>query len=211
MHDASLVVLAGGRSARMGRPKALLPFDGEPLIVHIVEALRPSFAETIVVAAAAQEIPPVSAVVVRDDISYQGPVGGLYYGLRATSADLSFVTACDSPFLNPRLIGQLLDAATGYDAVVPTWGGHAQPLHAAYRRTVLPVLEEQLARGELRLLSLLDKVHTRWVDDGAIRTVDPHGRSFFSINTPAEYEQAVARWDAWRHEKRTDRDDVAGA
>jgi molybdenum cofactor guanylyltransferase len=210
MRDASLIVLAGGRSARMGTPKALLPFDGEPLIVHIVEALRPSFAQAIVVAAAAQELPPVSAMVVRDDVSYQGPVGGLYYGLRAASRDLSFVTACDAPFLNLGLIAHLLDTAAGYDAVVPTWGGHAQPLHAVYRRTVLPVFEEQLGRGELRLLSLLDKLRTRWVDDAAIRTFDPEGRSFFSINTPAEYQQAVARWEEWRYENRTERGNDAG-
>jgi molybdenum cofactor guanylyltransferase len=210
MGDASLVVLAGGRSARMGRPKALLPFDGNPLIVHVVERLGPSFSVTIVVAAPAQEFPPLAAVVVRDDVSYQGPVGGMYYGLRGTSTELSVVTSCDSPFLNLALIEHLLDAADGYEAVVPRWNGRTQPLHAVYRRTVLPLLEDQLARGELRLVSLLDRVRVRWVDDEEIRRFDPEGRSFFNLNTPADYDQAVARWDAWRRDNPRGRDDVAG-
>src|SRR4051812_47387689 len=89
---ATAVVLAGGRSSRMGTPKALLLFDGEPLIVHIVAALRDLFAEVVVVAAPGQQLPPMRVTMVRDDVAYQGPVGGICYGLRAGRGDVSFVT-----------------------------------------------------------------------------------------------------------------------
>ena len=73
----SAIILAGGRSSRMGTPKALLPFDGEPLIVHLVRRLAPMFGEVIVVAAPDQVPPALPATLVRDEVAYQGPVGGI--------------------------------------------------------------------------------------------------------------------------------------
>src|SRR5215208_4791171 len=103
MSTSTAILLAGGRSSRMGTPKALLLFDGEPLIVHIVATLRRAFAEVVVVAAPGQDLPAMPVTLVRDDVAYQGPVGGICYGLKASSGEFSFVTACDSAFLNPRL------------------------------------------------------------------------------------------------------------
>jgi molybdopterin converting factor small subunit len=107
---------------------------------------------------------------------------------------VSFVTSCDSAFLNPRLMLHLVSQIAGYDVVVPHWGGRPQPLHAVYRRSVLPLLEEQLARGELRPVFLFDKVRTRRIDEDEIRRLDPDGASFFNMNTPADYAAARARW-----------------
>jgi len=102
--NVSAIVLAGGKSSRMGRPKSLLLFDGEPLIAQILRNLKNEFAEIIVVAAPDQELPPLSVKLIRDDLPFQGPVGGMYYGLQAMSAEIGFVTSCDAPFLNARLI-----------------------------------------------------------------------------------------------------------
>jgi GTP:adenosylcobinamide-phosphate guanylyltransferase len=99
--DVTAVVLAGGKSSRMGRPKSLLLFDGTPLIVHLARALERMFAETVIVAAPEQELPHLPAILVRDEVAYQGPVGGIYYGLRAASGKSCFVTSCDVAFLNP--------------------------------------------------------------------------------------------------------------
>jgi molybdopterin-guanine dinucleotide biosynthesis protein A len=194
MTDATAIVLAGGRSSRMGTPKALLPFDNEPLIVHIVAALRRLFADVVVVAAPGQELPAMPVTLVRDDVAYQGPVGGLCYGLRAAGGDVSFVISCDSAFLNFDLISHLLSQIPQHDVVVPHWQGRFQPLHAVYRRTVLPLLEDQLARGELRPVYLFDKVRTRRIDEDVIRRFDPDGLSFFNMNTPEDYAEALKRW-----------------
>ena len=189
------VVLAGGRSSRMGKPKALLLFDNEPLIVHVVAALRRLFAEVVVVAAPGQELPAMPITLVRDEVAHQGPVGGIYYGLTAVAADISFVTSCDSAFLNPRLIAHLVSQMSQHDVVVPHWQGRFQPLHAVYRRSVLPLLEEQLARGELRPIYLFEKVRTLRIDEDEIRRFDPDGSSFFNMNTPEDYAEALKRWD----------------
>lgn len=191
---ATAVVLTGGKSSRMGRPKALLPFDGEPLIVHVVRALKKMFAETVVVAAPDQELPSLPAVLVRDEVAYQGPVSGIYHGLKAATKEVCFVTSCDAPFLNLQLISQLLAQISDCDVVVPYWQQRFQPLHAVYRTSVVPLLKDQLERGELRPIFLYDKVRTRKIQGDEIRQLDPEGWSFLNMNSPAEYDAALQLW-----------------
>jgi molybdopterin-guanine dinucleotide biosynthesis protein A len=201
MTDSTAIVLAGGRSSRMGTPKALLPFDNQPLIVHIVATLRRLFPEVVVVAAPGQDLPSMPVTLVRDQVAYQGPVGGIYYGLTAAGGDASFVTSCDSAFLNSDLISHLVSQISQHDVVVPHWQGRFQPLHAVYRRSLLPLLEGQLARGELRPVYLFDKVRTRRIDEDEIRRFDPEGWSFFNMNTPEEYAAALERWRVVAHNR----------
>jgi molybdopterin-guanine dinucleotide biosynthesis protein A/molybdopterin converting factor small subunit len=190
----------------MGQSKALLPFDGEPLIVHVVATLRRLFADIVVVAAPDQELPEMPVTLVRDAVAYQGPVGGLAYGLTAAKEDVAFVTATDSAFLNADLIAHLVSQIQHHDVVVPHWEGRFQPLHAVYRRSVLPLLEAQLIRGDLRPVSLFDNVITRTVDEEEIRRFDPDGASFFNMNTPEAYAEALVRW----HDRRCDRAATSG-
>jgi len=192
--DATAVVLTGGKSSRMGRPKALLTFDGEPLIVHIVRHLKRVFAETVVVAAPEQELPLLPVALVRDQVAYQGPVSGIYHGLKAATKEVCFVTSCDAPFLDLALISHLLSEISDCDVVVPFWQERFQPLHAVYRRSVAPLLHEQLERGELRPIFLYDKVRTRKVHEDEIRTLDPEGMSFLNMNSPADYDSALQLW-----------------
>ncbi len=188
---AAAIVLAGGKSSRMGTPKALLMFDDRPLIAHIVETLRSLFGEIVVVAAPGQDLPSMPVTLVRDEVAHQGPVGGIYYGLSAARADVGFVTSCDSAFLNIDLISHLVCCIADHDVVVPYWQGRFQPLHAVYRKSVAPLLAAQLARGELRPVQLFDRVRTRRIDEDAIRRLDPEGRSFFNMNTPEDYAEAL--------------------
>jgi len=194
MADAAAVILVGGKSSRMGRAKALLPFDNEPLIAHVVRRLKSWFREIIVVAAPDQELPELSAVLVRDEIAYQGPVSGIYHGLKAATKDVCFVTSCDAPFLNFELIDHLLEQISEYDVVVPFWQERFQPLHAIYRTSVVPLLKEQLERRELRPIFLYDKVRTRKIQEAEIRRVDPEGLSFLNMNSPADYDAALQLW-----------------
>ena len=178
----------------MGTSKALLLFDGEPLIVHVVATLKRLFDDVVVVASPGQDLPSMPVTLVRDEVAYQGPVGGLCYGLKAATEEICFVTACDSAFLSPGLISHLVGRSAAHDVVVPHWQGRFQPLHAVYRRSVLPLLEEQLARGELRPVSLFDRVRTLRIDEEEIRRFDGDGSSFFNMNTPADYQEALDRW-----------------
>jgi molybdopterin-guanine dinucleotide biosynthesis protein A len=178
----------------MGRTKALLPFANEPLIDHLVRRLQRKFKRVVVVAAPDQHLPALSAKVVRDEIAYQGPVGGIYYGLKAATGTGAFVTSCDAAFLNLPLISFLTSQILNYDVVVPYWQNRLQPLHAVYRTSVAPLLKEQLERGELRPIFLYDKVRTRKVGEEEIRGFDPEGLSFFNMNAPDDYARALMLW-----------------
>ncbi|SRR5581483_813221 len=196
--DAAAIILAGGKSSRMGRPKALLSFDGEPLIAHVVRKLAQIFPEIVVVAAPDQELPPLPATVARDEVAYRGPVSGIYHGLAAAAREICFVTSCDAPFLNPALIAHLLAQIADSDVVVPFWEERFQPLHAVYRAGVAPLLRAQLERGELRPIFLFDKVRTRKILEDEIRRFDPDGLSLLNMNAPADYETALRLWSEKR-------------
>ena len=178
----------------MGRPKALLPFGGQPLILHVVRRLRRLFSDIVVVAAPGQELPELPATLVRDEVAYQGPVGGMCRGLRACKGAGVFVVSCDAPFLNLSLASHLASRLPGHDVVAPYWEGRLQPLHAVYRRGVSPLLEQQLRRGELRPVFLYDRVRALKVDEDEVRAFDPEGLSFFNVNTPDDYARARALW-----------------
>lgn len=179
----------------MGQPKALLLFSGEPLVVHIVGALKRLFQDILVVAAPEQELPTLPVTLVRDEVAYQGPVAGINYGLSAAKGEVAFVTSCDVPFLNLPLISYLISQISNFEVVVPYWEGRLQPLHAVYRRSVAPFLAEQLERGELRPIYLYKKVRTREVHEEEIRRFDPEGLSFLNMNTPEDYRAALKRWE----------------
>jgi molybdopterin-guanine dinucleotide biosynthesis protein A len=190
----------------MGRPKALLSFDGEPLVVHTVHRLKQLFSDIVVVAAPEQELPPLPVTLARDEVAYQGPVSGIYYGLQAARAEACFVTSCDAPFLNLALIAYLISQLVDYDVVVPHWQDRLQPLHAVYRRSVAPLLRAQLERGELRPIFLYEKVRTRQVGAEELCRFDPEGLSFRNLNSPEDYQSALALWQdqKQRQEKETE-------
>src|SRR5262245_1955503 len=121
--DCSLVILAGGRSSRMGQPKAWLEFGGVPLLVRSVARREAVFPEAVIVAAPGQALPPVAGRVVHDEQPGEGPVGGMVVGLAAVTRPLAFVLSCDVPFVNPAVAEYLLEAADGYEVVVPEWQG----------------------------------------------------------------------------------------
>ena len=195
----------------MGRSKAMLLFDGVPLITHIVRNLESLFAQLIVVAAPEQMIPATGVHLVCDDVPYQGPVGGICYGMRTSKHPICFVTSCDAPFLSVSLISYLLAQISDYDVVVPVWEDRLQPLHAVYRSSVLPALEEQLARNELRPIFLYDKVRTRKISEEEIRGIDPEGLSFLNMNKPEDYERAQQRWREIRRRESAETDDATSA
>lgn len=196
---ASAVILAGGKSSRMGQAKALLTFDGEPLIVHTVRRLAQLFPDIVVVAAPEQALPRLPVTLVHDTVAYQGPVGGICYGLQAAQREVCFVTSCDAPFLQPALMTHLVSRSPGYDVVVPVWQDRLQPLHAVYRRSVVPLLQGQLERGELRPILLYKKVPTLEVNPDEIRQFDPAGHSFRNMNSPQDYQAGLELWQRLYH------------
>jgi molybdopterin-guanine dinucleotide biosynthesis protein A len=189
----ALVVLAGGRSSRMGRPKAWLPFHGQPMLARVMDRLAPLFEERVVVQAPGQELPRVEARLVEDEEPGLGPVAGLTVGLDAVTRPLAFAVSCDAPFIDSRVVADLVARCRPpYAVVVPMWEGRPQPLHAVYRADCAPIFRRLLAAGRRRPVDLFAEVPTLEVPEAEIRLLDPDGRSFMNTNTPEQWERALA-------------------
>ncbi|MFO0756571.1 MAG: molybdenum cofactor guanylyltransferase [Byssovorax sp.] len=199
------IVLCGGKSERMGTPKAALPFGGELLLQRVVRAVSEAASPVVVVAAPGQEIPalPGHIEVARDAIAGRGPLQGIAAGLDALTAlsaqsRAAFITSTDLPFLHPALIRRLhalLD--DDHDIIAPRAGGHLYPLPAVYVRAVQTEVTAMLAAGTLRLTTLLERSRTlvageaTLLHDDALSRADPALRSLWNVNTPEEYEAAL--------------------
>lgn len=191
------VVLCGGRSSRMGRDKASLPFHGDTLLGRTVRTVARSAEDVVVVARPGQDLPPLpeGVRVVRDERPDQGPLGGLGPGLRASRSDVCFVTSCDTPFLVPAVIDLLRLRLRGADvAVAETDDGaerHVHPLCSVVRRSVAPRIDALLDAGRRRPVFLYDEVATVRVGETELRAVDPELRSFVNCNDPGAYAAAL--------------------
>jgi molybdenum cofactor guanylyltransferase len=190
------VILCGGESRRMGRPKAWLPFGPELLLQRVVRLAGTVATPVVVVAAPGQDLPalPAEVSIVRDEISGRGPLQGLAAGFGALGdeVDLAYATSTDVPFLEPRWITHLAELIGDADLAIPSIGGYYHPLAALYRRrAVLPAIVELLGHDRLRPFFLVEAVATRVVLEDEMRVVDPQLGTLRNLNHPEDYEQAL--------------------
>jgi molybdopterin-guanine dinucleotide biosynthesis protein A len=185
------IVLSGGENRRMGTDKAFLRVAGVPMIEHVLRALRSSVDRIIIVTNSPGAYAPYDVVVTTDACGKRGPLTGIYSGLLRSHDEYNVVVACDMPFLNSRLLTYMTGLAGEYDAVLPKIGSFAEPLHAVYRRGLLPVIEDRLKGEERRIQSIFAGLRVRYVTEKEIDRFDPLRRSFINLNTPEEYEEAT--------------------
>jgi molybdenum cofactor guanylyltransferase len=202
MSEAGAIILAGGRSSRMGSPKAALDWHGSTLLRRITGlAQRAVGGPVVVVSAPGQELPAVDpAIEVVDDAREgRGPLQGLAAGLAAVGdrAEVAFVCSTDVPLLHPAFIRCVLDAFTPeVDVVLPEIHGFRQPLSAGYRTSLLPEVQALLAADKLTLGLLFERCRVRRLDhaamlrDAALAAADPELASVRNLNEPSDYAQA---------------------
>ena len=193
--DVSGIVLAGGRSRRLGRDKALEPIDGQPLIQRVIERVALVSAEVVVVVAdqlQGQRIPLRGGHRLGiDRYSGKGPLGGIFSGLTEAQHQWAVVVACDMPFLNLPLLRYMLSLCQGHDAVVPVLAGRPEPTHAVYSKSCIPYIEQRLLSNDLKISGFFDQVWVRYLTEKDILPFDPEYLSFFNANTPGDMDKAV--------------------
>ena len=190
------VVLCGGKSTRMGVPKAALPFGPETMLQRVVRLLSDVVSQIVVVAAVDQELPalPSGMIVTRDEREARGPLEGLRAGLKALpeTVDAAYVTGCDVPLLEPAFVQRMVDLLGDHDIAVMEIEGFTHPLSAVYRRTTLPHIESLLALDRLRPVFLFDAVRTRRVKPEEMVVADPRLQTLRNLNTRDDYLAALA-------------------
>lgn len=186
------VILAGGQSSRMGTNKALLSFQGEPLIQRLARRFSAWFEQVVVVTNTPAEYAFLGLPMTGDRVPGLGPLGGLEAGLTASRFERAFFCATDMPFVNEGLVRFMVGLSPDHDIVVPWLAGEFEPMHAVYSRSLLPSVTEKLAARRLRLLSIYDGARVRRVSEDEVRAFGDPERLFFNCNTPDELERALA-------------------
>jgi molybdopterin-guanine dinucleotide biosynthesis protein A len=186
----SAVVLAGGKSRRLGVDKALLKLDGELLLARILRTLAKLSDDLLVVADDRAKLAHLEAPVVPDVLPGRGALGGIYSGLQSMRYPRGLLVACDMPMLNPELLRYMILLSSSFDVVIPRIGDNVEPLHAVYSKACAGPIAEILQRGDARIVDFFPRVHVRYVEQGEIEAFDPQLLSFFNINEPEDLEKA---------------------
>jgi molybdenum cofactor guanylyltransferase len=185
-------IIAGGAATRLGGlPKSTLVVEGRSIAERLLEALRASFPRVLVVANEPAPWEALGVEIVPDVHRGAGPLAGVHAALVATSAHAGVVcVAGDMPFVAPALLALLRDHAPEAAALVPRVGGRPEPLLARWGHACLPVVAARLAAGRRAVHETFAALATTWLDEPALRAVDPVLRSFTNVNTLDDLRRA---------------------
>jgi molybdopterin-guanine dinucleotide biosynthesis protein A len=190
------IVLCGGKSTRMGYPKAMLPFGDEVMLQRVVRILGQVVSPVVVVAAPEQSLPELPPETLRayDRREERGPLEGLRAGLAALAGlcDAAYVSSCDSPGLSPAFVRRMTELLGAHQIAVPCEGKFCHPLAAVYRLEVSPLVEQLLSADRLRPAFLFDEADTLRIPLDELRAVDPDLNTLANLNHPADYLRALA-------------------
>ena len=230
------MVLAGGRSRRMGQNKALMHLGNDTIIAHVIRQMQAVTNNLLLITNTPDLYAHLGLPMHADLVPNMGTLGGIYTGLTYAASSAALCVGCDMPLLQPGLLSHLITILEEYDAVVPCvqaadrprasqqkspptdeirppkspqvsedLGGREtaelfplrsavpifQTLSAVYSKRCLPVIDQMLTEGELRVHALYERICARIVEPEEWQSLDPQGLSFFNINTPEDLEKAI--------------------
>ena len=190
MADVNCIILAGGKSARLGRNKLMETIGGRNLLERVITRLAFFEGEIIVVTGQGSGLPDLSGhpglKIINDIIPGKGSLGGLYSGLTVSDRPYNLAVACDMPFINLALFKHMISLAEDYDAVVPLVKDFAEPLHAVYSKNCLSAMQYLMQKNRLSISELYSMINVYYVKTEDIDKFDPCHLSFFNVNNEAD-------------------------
>ncbi len=192
--DISGIILAGGKSLRLGHDKVLEKIGDKSLLERVVFHIDSFSKNIIIVTAHERTFAPVAKhpkiKMVSDIFPGQGSLGGIYTGLVASSSFYNLVVAADMPFLNESLLWYMMEKSDGYDFILPRVNGLFEPLHAIYSMNCIDPIKKILGQGKRVIIELFNYVKVRYIETEEVERFDPKHLSFFNINTKEDLELA---------------------
>ena len=187
------LILCGGKSRRMGRPKAFLPYNGTTMISHMLACAQEVFAEVLLVANEPELFADLGVDVVKDILPYRGPLGGILSGLLVAAHHHSFVLACDMPFVDPNLLVEMSARRHGSDVLVLMHDEGVEPLIGIYSKDCVKPLEESLFAGEPSLHDFVSGLNAEGFcyDPERGQSSKDSFPAYFNIDTPQDYSRAI--------------------
>lgn len=186
------VILAGGLSRRFcGQNKAFLDVGGKRIIDRLLAVYQPIFDEIIIVTNDPRAYLDLDAAIVTDIFPHRSSLTGIHAGLFHATRPYAFFAACDTPFLLPGVVHQILKALSpGLDGVVPQTSMGFEPLCAVYAQRCCGVIAQRLNNQRFQIKGFFKKLRIRTLSEKSLRQQDPELRSFFNINTPDDLARA---------------------
>ena len=189
----SAVILAGGKSSRMGQDKAFLKIGNRTIVEYQLQRLSPLFEELLLSTNLPEKFAHLGLETVQDFIPDRGPLVGIYSSLLKARYSHLFAIACDMPFISPGLITYMKEDCKDYDVTVPETERGLEPLHAIYSKTCLPVMKEYMDKkdGKGRVIEFFSQVKVRVVTREEISSIPGGNEAFLNFNTMEEYRKQV--------------------
>lgn len=181
------IILAGGKSSRMGEDKGLVHFKGKCMIQYVIDVAK-SVSDNILIIANNSEYRNFGYTVFSDIIKNCGPLGGVYTGLVHSHTDHNLILGCDLPFITQNVAKYVIGKSKGYDVTVPVIDGKMEPLCGLYQKRCLEKFKESLARKELKISKTIKTLHINMVDITCRKNIG--AGVFRNINTPSDLLRA---------------------
>lgn len=192
-NEATAIILAGGKSSRMGTNKSLLPIDGKANIQLIKEQLTPYFSQIMIATNDFEAYAFLGLPMINDEYKGLGPMAGIHAGLKNSKTETNFFVACDMPFSSGELAKHLVDLNEEYEAVVPRINGKLHPLFSVFKKMILPKIEQCLLRENLRMSDFLSTLDVRYVNEIELANVISGNieKIFYNMNSPLDYQKVI--------------------
>ena len=198
------LILAGGENKRLPSIKGFIEINGRRIIESTIELLNKIFERVIISTNTPELYFYLGVPMIGDIIKYKGPMTGILSALSSLKAPEIFVTACDMPFINPRLVRYIVERweevasntlypfeKKKWDGIIPLFDKRLQPLLGIYSKEITCSMEESIKNGQVGLREFLHKINIFYIKEDEVRAIDPKGRSFVNINTPEDFKKEI--------------------
>lgn len=187
--EISGFVLAGGKSSRMSRDKALLDFKGQALLTHMLELIKP-FCDSTFISGNNPEYQLLGGKLIPDVYQDKGPISGIFSVLSSSQNEWNLIVSVDVPMVNHELLQYLIENRNSYDAVVPVHSGGTEPLISLYHKRIVPIIQEMIQANDYKLMNLTRRINTNHVDCNELVRRYPH--LFLNVNKLDDYQAIQA-------------------
>ena len=185
MEQIGGIILAGGKSSRMGKDKAFISNQGKMLINYSLELVQ-NFCDPVLISANSSAYDSFNLPIIKDEFTGYGPIAGIYSSLKHAENNWNFVISCDTPLVSEEVVRRLIANLGDYNCVVPTHNGHYEPLVALYNKSSLIKMELSIQNGIFKMKVLMDRLKTKFVDVSDLVGNDPD--LFRNINSPKDMD-----------------------
>lgn len=189
------IILAGGKSSRMGFDKQFLKLQDKYIVEMTAERLKKIFNEIIIVTNKPKQYAKYGYRLAMDEIKGFGPLAGIHAGLKSSSSMYNYIVACDMPFINIDYIRYMMELIACHegkaDAVITRYGNWIEPFNAFYSRSLLPRIEESIKANNRQINRLLKDANVLYISEAKAREFSPYWGMFTNVNTIMDYQEIM--------------------